>query len=277
MVLCQLAGMTYSYAGWLLAEDVSTWSSWGFSSFRSLGELQEWYSSVSEMVSDGDLAKATAIALSVPSPTVWLNYCGELMNVYGAFFPQSRANVSKPETLDMHCSGFVRAMMAPDGVTITDIYTGHDTFAFYYSMLRIFKHYNFTFTRGTSHRVSFSSSPAYLASIDDYYITGSQLVVLETTNDIFNATLYEEIAATNGTGVVMTWIRSIVANALGNSGASWVENFAYLQSGTYPNQWIVVDYKLLDSPSAGLVTIFEEAPGFWQSSDVSSFLTQGWL
>lgn len=40
-------------------------------------------------------------------------------------------------------------------------------------------------------KLSFSSYPGELFSDDDFYITGAQLVVLETTNHIYNFSVYE--------------------------------------------------------------------------------------
>lgn len=40
------------------------------------------------------------------------------------------------------------------------------------------------------------------------------------------------------------WIRTIVANRVGVDGKSWSDFFSMHNSGTYNNQWMVVDYKL---------------------------------
>jgi len=62
-------------------------------------------------------------------------------------------------------------------------------------MLGIYKSYAFNLkAAGTvSQRVSFSSYPGFLSSEDDFYVTDTKLVVMETTNSIFNMTLYDSI------------------------------------------------------------------------------------
>lgn len=36
--------------------------------------------------------------------------------------------------------------------------------------------------------------------------------------------------------------RAVVSNRLSTSGNSWVENFSRYHSGTYANQWMVLDF-----------------------------------
>lgn len=51
--------------------------------------------------------------------------------------------------------------------------------------------------------------------------------------------LYDGITAN---GVVLEWIRSIVANRLATDGTEWADIFSKFNSGTYNNQWMIVDY-----------------------------------
>jgi hypothetical protein len=63
------------------------------------------------------------------------------------------------------------------------------------NLLRIYKHYDTPFQHNStkSSKVSFSSVPGYLPSGDDFYITNTNLVIMETTNNVFNNSLYQYV------------------------------------------------------------------------------------
>ena len=50
----------------------------------------------------------------------------------------------------------------------------------YYAMLRIFKHYNFQASIGVTQKLSFSSYPGFLVSVDDFYVLGSGLLAAQS-------------------------------------------------------------------------------------------------
>ncbi len=65
---------------------------------------------------------------------------------------------------------------------------------------------------------------------------------------------------------VMAWIRNLVANRLASNGAEWSNVFGHYNSGTYNNQWMIVDYKLFnpkaEALAPGTLWLFEQIPGF---------------
>eukprot|EP01124_Arcella_intermedia_P007737 TRINITY_DN1478_c0_g2_i4.p1 TRINITY_DN1478_c0_g2~~TRINITY_DN1478_c0_g2_i4.p1 ORF type:complete len:307 (+),score=43.97 TRINITY_DN1478_c0_g2_i4:41-961(+) len=83
--------------------------------------------------------------------------------------------------LGFHCSVLIK--VSSDGLNLI---SSHDTWDRYSTMLRIYKYYHFAFNDPTTkvHKMAFSSYPANIQSVDDYYILGSQLVVSETTNEV---------------------------------------------------------------------------------------------
>jgi len=152
---------------------------------------------------------------------------------------------------------------------------GHVTWSGYSSMLRLYKHYTFNFNAPStvSSTVSFSSFPGTIPSGDDFFITSSNLVVLETTNSVFNLSLYKMTTIET----VPYWIRVVVANRMSNNGSQWANIFGLFNSGTYNNQWIVVDMKLYNAGKPlqpGTLTIAEQIPGYLISSDETNYLIE---
>lgn len=144
-----------------------------------------------------------------------------------------------------HCSVLVKAL--PD---LSDIYFSHDTWSGYTTMLRHFKTYKLAYKTGDTRAstVMLSGYPASIASIDDFYLNSQQLAITETTNDVFNATLFSLIS----TSSVPYWVRVTVASRQADSNPKWHQVFYEYNSGTYSNQWITVDYKLF-TPGKPLV------------------------
>eukprot|EP00823_Brevimastigomonas_motovehiculus_P004443 TRINITY_DN2946_c0_g1_i1.p1 TRINITY_DN2946_c0_g1~~TRINITY_DN2946_c0_g1_i1.p1 ORF type:complete len:565 (-),score=95.56 TRINITY_DN2946_c0_g1_i1:100-1794(-) len=200
---------------------------------------------------------------------ILLNYAGDLETITRSYYPKTRPAPTDPQTF-MHCSALIRLLD-----DFSDVYIAQDTWAMYALMLRVYKHYKFELPVAGTRAVSFSSYPAYLASTDDFYITYNKLVVLETTNNIFNSSVYDLIAQTNGIGVLSNWVRNIVANNLATNGQQWSSLFTRLNSGTYPNQWMIVDLKLFQKgkpATAGFFTVVEEMPGFSHTEDLTATL-----
>eukprot|EP00039_Didymoeca_costata_P019591 m.338164 g.338164 ORF g.338164 m.338164 type:complete len:525 (+) comp18327_c0_seq1:79-1653(+) len=157
--------------------------------------------------------------------------------------------------------------LTPD---FSDVWFGHATWDTFANMApRVFKAYTVPVSRAgdtVMHTVSFSSSPSWLSSIDDWYLVGgsSQLAVTETSHEVSHD-LYQYLTPNS----VFCWIRTIVANQLATDGNSWGEIFNYKHSGTYNNEWHILDLSKFQSkmpPQAGLFTVLEEIPGtmVWQ-------------
>ncbi|XP_050408121.1 putative phospholipase B-like 2 isoform X1 [Patella vulgata] len=170
-----------------------------------------------------------------------------------------------------HCSALVKLL--PE----YDLLTSHDTWSGYNTMLRILKVYDLPYyttvqktekIAGSS--ISFSSYPGYLYSSDDYYITSARMIVMETTNPTNNLTLFHGLKPE---GIVMEGIRNQVANRMANSGLEWAQIFSKYNSGTYNNQWMVVDYKqITELPPARLLMVLEQIPGYIHYEDQTELL-----
>jgi hypothetical protein len=154
-------------------------------------------------------------------------------------------------------------------VTTGEVYAGHTTWTSYANMLRIYKHYDLNLADTPNSRVSFSSKPGSLYSKDDFYtLPDTKMVVIETTNGIMNSSLYDLIVPES----LLTWQRVIVANRLATGGEEWTLTHSYFNSGTYNNQYFVVDMKQFvpgQGALAGFIWISEQIPGLIMREDVS--------
>lgn len=87
-------------------------------------------------------------------------------------------------------------------------------------------------------------------------------VALETTIGNRNPKLWQFVYPK---GSVLEWLRSMVANHLALNGPSWANVFKKFNSGTYNNQWMIVDYGAFTpgkfKKQSGLLTVLEQLPG----------------
>lgn len=175
--------------------------------------------------------------------------------------------------LVQRCSAIIKLL--PNNA---DVVFGHATWDTYESLSpRIIKHLSYPLMRGgfAEHHydVHFSSSPGVLSSIDDFFtVSGyAQLGVMETTNELYNVKLLDQVVP----ATVLSWARAVTSNQMATSGADWAVQFARYHSGTYTNQWMVMDLKLFapgQAPSAGFLTVLEEVPGLTHTADLTPFL-----
>lgn len=170
-----------------------------------------------------------------------------------------------------HCSALVKLL--PDG---SDLLTGHTMWWGYYAMLRVFKHYSFPrVLGGRMASVSLSSYPGILASTDDFYQASSRLVVMETTNNLWDMSLYDLVRP----AALSYWVRAMAATFLARNGSDWMALFQRHNSGTYNNMWMVVDYNLFNPGKrlpAGVLTVGEQLPGYFHSEDQTHVLSYGY-
>lgn len=147
-------------------------------------------------------------------------------------------------------------------------------------MFRTLKYYNMPLrtsahskTTVPGHMISFSGYPGVITSGDDFYTTSSGLVALETTIGNSNTSLWQQVTSTGQVRYRIYFLlkdvfssnyltekqkmhfkniwnlffqlfetmRSLIALRLANNGHSWCEYFSEYNSGTYNNQWMIVD------------------------------------
>ncbi|KAM7289757.1 putative phospholipase B-like 2 [Ixodes scapularis] len=198
-----------------------------------------------------------------------LNVDGDLEDLEGAL----KRTVLRKVTGSGSCSALVKVLPGAE-----DLYFSQVTWSTYASMLRILKKYSFKFhsTFGSSelipgHTATFSSSPGRIFSGDDFYLISSGLATMETTNLNFNTSLYRYVKPTTN----LEYVRNIAANRLATSGEEWTDIFSRYNSGTYNNQWMVVDYKKFTPGKPlqdDLLWVLEQLPGYIYKEDLTKVL-----
>ncbi|KAL5516228.1 hypothetical protein EMCRGX_G001509 [Ephydatia muelleri] len=204
---------------------------------------------------------------------------GDFWDILSYISPGRRpdlATMSKEE-LDFylasgHCSALIKVLPGYE-----DVFAAHSTWAEYATMMRTFKHYSFNLRdqRAASKVTSFSGYPGLLSSTDDYYVMDSGLIVIETTNDILNNTLFEAVTPK----ALLSWHRMRLANWLATGGEQWAGYFSEYNSGTYNNQYMVLDLKKITLKSDiadDALWIVEQIPGYVASGDQTPILRTGY-
>nr|XP_037272841.1 putative phospholipase B-like 2 [Rhipicephalus microplus] len=204
----------------------------------------------------------------------FLNLDGDLLDLEAAF--------KRPR--DMYALNLVPACTALVKVVgdNKDLYIGHDSWYLYKSMLRIQKKYTFPwhYAPGITgpdgiipgHTITMSSYAGKLVSLDDFYLTSAGLAITETSLVNNNPHLWKLI---DPAAAPFTWVRAMVATRLATSGREWADIFGKKNSGTYNNQWMVLDYKLFKPGTAianDTLWVLEQMPGIMRQRDVSDIL-----
>lgn len=170
------------------------------------------------------------------------------------------------ELWHMECSGLV---------TITkdykDLFFGHATWSSFQKMHQVLKTYNIKTKEHKNKRVVISTRMGALGSSDDFWLNDAGLMVLETTNNNFNESLYQKITDKS----VLNWIRTLHAMWAATGSEEWTKEFIRENSGTYNNQYICVDTKMFipgKKPENGMFWVIEQLPGMYHSADATEFL-----
>ena len=172
-----------------------------------------------------------------------------------------------------HCSALFKIKN-----DLSEVYFGHNTWNAYFASIRIIKEYNLNFNNKwvKSKNIIFTSYPATMSSLDDFYVTSHGLIVIETTNSFYNDTMFKEVIPES----LFTSERAMISNRISNSSKEWVENFIKYNSGTYNNQFMVLDKNKVNLINKTIdydaFYIVEQLPGFAKINNVTSFLKFGY-
>ncbi|KAK5986744.1 Phospholipase B, partial [Trichostrongylus colubriformis] len=214
---------------------------------------------------EGKLGRRLSAEEVVAHPIYLLQLAGDLEDLAVKF--------RKPETPrsllagNGHCSALIKLL--PDH---SDIYFSHVTWTSYSTMLRVQKRYTFN-TGDPGRSYSFSGYPGTITSNDDFVLTSARLAVLETTISNYNERLQRFITP----HTVLCWMRTQVAHRLASTGLQWAKTFSKFNSGTYNNQWSILDYKVFrrgrfDHLTHGLLHVLEQLPNHTAHADLTHLL-----
>ena len=210
-----------------------------------------------------------------------LNGVGDLFDVIPAVMPELRRDFGSMSSDDLRqyifesgrCSGLVKVTG-----DLSDLFFSHASWWSYASMIRMMKHYSTPLSAASgaaARKVSFSSYPGFLESLDDFYMADSGLQMIQTTNNLFNTSLYDLVKPQS----VLAWMRVRVAQMMASTGKEWHALMAEQNSGTYENQYMVVDLKLFE-PGQPLkpntLWVGEQIPGTYVSADKTDELARGY-
>uniref|UniRef100_A0A8C8YZZ5 Phospholipase B-like n=1 Tax=Prolemur simus TaxID=1328070 RepID=A0A8C8YZZ5_PROSS len=208
-----------------------------------------------------------------PFQIQFLNAVGDLLDLIPSLSPTKNISLKFFKRWDMgHCSALIKVLPG-----FENIYFAHSSWYTYAAMLRIYKHWDFNIKDKdtSSSRLSFSSYPGFLESLDDFYILSNGLILLQTTNSVYNRTLLKEVRPQ----ALLAWQRVRVANMMADNGKSWAEIFSKYNSGTYNNQYMVLDLKkvkLNHSLGKGTLYVVEQIPTYVEFSEQTDVLRKGY-
>ena len=190
------------------------------------------------------------------------------------FKTMSVSDIEEYTIIHSFCSALVKLSNNSD-----DIWFGHTSWNTYSTDIRIFKEYRFISNKGNEKSKTniFSSYPGSLSSLDDFYYLDSNLTVMETTNVILNESLYKLLSP----NTLPTFLRAVLANRLASSAEEWTEIFKKENSGTYNNQYIILDINKINFNNSILpnktLMIIEQMPGYTETNDVTYLLRNGYF
>ncbi|XP_030630963.1 phospholipase B-like 1 [Chanos chanos] len=203
----------------------------------------------------------------------FLNAVGDLLDLIPTLTHHRNSTSKSFQMPGMgHCSALIKMLPGYE-----NMFFAHSSWYTYAATMRIYKHWDFRVTNShtASGKMSFSSYPGLLTSLDDFYLLSSGLLMTQTSNNVFNSSLFSLVTP----NVLFAWQRVRLANALAYTGKQWAQIFSKHNSGTYNNQYMILDLSrvsLSKKIEDGALTVVEQIPGLVVYSDQSQALRHGY-
>ncbi|XP_058477316.1 phospholipase B-like 1 [Solea solea] len=206
----------------------------------------------------------------------FLNGVGDLLDLVPALTPRASSSTGTGAFRMPgmgHCTALIKVLPGFENLLL-----GHSSWYTYAATMRIYKHWDFKVSDSphtATAKMSFSSYPGFLMSLDDFYLLGSRLLMTQTSIGIFNASLFSQLSPCS----LLAWQRVRLANSMAHSGEEWAHLFSKYNSGTYNSQYMVVDLSRVSlghSIRDGALTVVEQIPGKVMHSDQTQALRRGY-
>jgi len=144
-------------------------------------------------------------------------------------------------------------------------------------MNRIYKHYNFDLNANfvAARKMTFSSYPGMLESLDDFYLMDSNLTMVQTSLPVINQSIYDKVTPQ----ALLAWQRVRLSNSMARTGHEWAKLLAMHNSGTYNNEYMVLDWNKFAVGKQlfkGALWVVDQIPGYVESADVTHQLERGY-
>lgn len=167
------------------------------------------------------------------------------------------------------CSALIKLTEKRD-----ELFLGHNTWYTYGALLRVRKTYHFVTPDQKLVNVSFSSYPGVLVSMDDFYVTSQGLGITETTISAVDDKALDDITDQG----LPSWMRVMIANIMSTNGTDWINTVTKYPTGTYNDQYAIVDYNLFEPNKDKLqpktVMLVELYPLSFEQMDITDIVNE---
>lgn len=168
------------------------------------------------------------------------------------------------------CTAFIKLL--PD---YSDIFMSHNTWTDYRQLHAVLKRITLPIDFFAAKTVVFSTRIGMVGSVDDFYVSDSNLMVFETSLLNNNETYLKSYVTPQRLNY---WVRANAAMFAAHNGEEWVDLFIKDNSGTYNNDYYVIDINKFTpgkKPTKDLVWLIEQTPSDKiYKSDVTENLTK---
>ncbi|CAB1341885.1 unnamed protein product [Coregonus sp. 'balchen'] len=136
----------------------------------------------------------------------FLNAVGDLLDLIPALVPGTEPPLRHFKLPGMgHCSALIKMLPGFENLLFA-----HSSWYTYAATMRIYKHWDFYLSEPhtATGKLSFSSYPGFLVSLDDFYLLGSGLMMTQTTNNVFNTSLFSQVTPHS----LLAWQRYMIVD-----------------------------------------------------------------